>query len=288
MTTAPNATELGRYRPYPEYKDSGIEWLGEMPTSWNSGKIIRDAELKTGGSPSRNTREFWEDGTINWLASGEVNKRIIYNVDAKITEEGMRNSNASMLPVNSVLIALNGQGRTKGMAALLKVPSTCNQSLAAFICNVSRLYHAYLFYYLESRYRDIRGLVGEQRDGLSLGLLKQIPIYLPPVSTQQAIADFLDRKTAVIDALIAKKERLIALLQEKRAALITQAVTKGLDPAVPMKESGVEWLGRVPAHWGLSPLKSVFDFLDHRRIPLSATERGPMAKNYPYYGSVQE
>ncbi len=161
---------------YPAYKDSGVEWLGEVPGHWNWAKIIRHASLRTGGTPDRNNPLYWVDGTINWLASGEVNKRIIWEVDGKITEAGIRNSNASMLPENSVLIALNGQGRTKGMSALLKVPSTCNQSLAAFICNEEVLLPSYLHFYLESRYRDIRGLVGEQRDGLSLGLLKQIPI----------------------------------------------------------------------------------------------------------------
>ena len=240
---------------YPAYKDSGVEWLGEVPGHWNWAKIIRHASLRTGGTPDRNNPLYWVDGTINWLASGEVNKRIIWEVDGKITEAGIRNSNASMLPENSVLIALNGQGRTKGMSALLKVPSTCNQSLAAFICNEEVLLPSYLHFYLESRYRDIRGLVGEQRDGLSLGLLKQIPIYLPPLPEQQAIAAFLNRKTAEIDGLIAKKEQLIALLREKRAAVITQAVTKGLDAAAALKDSGVAWLGEVPRHWEVKRLR---------------------------------
>lgn len=90
---------------------------------------------------------------------------------------------------------------------------------------------------------------------LNLGSLKGLSILVPPLSDQNEIAAFLDRDTAKIDGFIAKKERLIELLQEKRTALITQAVTKGLDPNVPMKESGVEWLGKIPAHWEVKMLK---------------------------------
>lgn len=96
---------------------------------------------------------------------------------------------------------------------------------------------------------------GSTRDKLTQGKMNQIPIPLPPIDTQRAIANFLDRKTASIDALIVKKERLIALLEEKRQALITQAVTKGLDPSVPMKDSGIEWLGEIPAHWEVKRLR---------------------------------
>ena len=107
----------------------------------------------------------------------------------------------------------------------------------------------------------------------------------PPLPTQRAIADFLDRKTRAIDELIGKKERLIELLQEKRQALIRQAVTKGLDPNVPMKDSGVPWLGAVPAHWSIKRLKHFAQFLNHRRVPLSAEERSGLDRLYPYYGA---
>ena len=91
----------------------------------------------------------------------------------------------------------------------------------------------------------------------SWDFIGNLPVAAPQLSQQQRIADFLDRKTAAIDALIAKKERLIELLEEKRQALITQAVTKGLDPNVPMKDSGIEWLGEIPAHWEMSALRWV-------------------------------
>jgi len=107
-------------------------------------------------------------------------------------------------------------------------------------------------FYLESRYQDIRGLVGDDmRDGLNLDIIRSLPVYKPPLPEQHAIAAFLDRETSRIDALIMKKERQIELLHEKRSALISHAVTKGLDPNAKMKDSGIEWLGKVPEWWGV-------------------------------------
>ena len=98
---------------------------------------------------------------------------------------------------------------------------------------------------------------GTTRDKLTQGDMNVIPVQLPPLNEQCAIAAFLDRETASINSFIAKKERLIELLQEKRTALISRAVTKGLDPDVPMKDSGVEWLGEIPVHWDVKRLKHV-------------------------------
>ena len=104
------------------------------------------------------------------------------------------------------------------------------------------------------------GYGGGVRQSMKFDDFKSVPIPVPPLSVQRAIADFLDRKTAAIDALIEKKERLLALLAEKRAALIHRAVTKGLDPTVPMKDSGIPWIGEIPAHWRIVPLRVVVDY----------------------------
>lgn len=231
-------------------------WLDSVPANWDEGKIVYYARLLTGGTPDRDEPRFWTDGTIPWLASGAVNQRMIREPSALITQLATTRSNARLLPPGAVLVALAGQGRTKGMVAMLAIPAACNQSLAAFVCDEQVLHGRYLFYYLDANYRNIRGLVGDDmRDGLSLGLLSTLVTPLPPIREQQGIASFLDRKTAVIDALIAKKERLIDLLQEKRQVLITQAVTKGLDLDVPMKDSGIPWIGIIPTHWKIAAIK---------------------------------
>jgi type I restriction enzyme, S subunit len=241
---------------YESYKETGNEWLGSLPENWSFAKINYYSTIKTGGTPDKSNLNYWEGGTINWLSSGEINKKIITEVEGKITEEGYENSNAAYLPINSVLIALNGQGRTKGTVALLQTESTCNQSLAAFICDEEKLYHKYLYYFLESKYKEIRGLVGDgKREGLSISLLKSLYTPLPPISEQKMISNYLNKKITNMDLLVTKKESLIKTLQEIRRVLITNAVTKGITPDVEMKHTQVDWLGDIPEHWEIKKLK---------------------------------
>ena len=114
----------------------------------------------------------------------------------------------------------------------------------------------YLYWWLSSNYQNIRNMAGgDLRDGLNLELLGNIGCPMPREEEKTAIAAFLDHETAKIDALIEKQQRLIELLKEKRQAVISHAVTKGLNPNAPMKDSGVEWLGEVPAHWAVAKFK---------------------------------
>jgi type I restriction enzyme S subunit len=147
----------------------------------------------------------------------------------------------------------------------------------------------YLFYVTISHpFRNIGtgymyGAGGQKR--VPEDFIRNLKHPIPSINEQLNIVAFLDRETAGIDALIAKKERQIELLQEKRAALISHVVTKGLDSNVKLKDSGVEWLGEIPEHWAVKRLKFVFKNFDYRRIPLSAEERSYMEKIYPYYGA---
>ena len=151
-------------------------------------------------------------------------------------------------------MALAGQGKTKGMVAQLGIPSTCNQSMAAIVPNPN-LDARFLFWWLDSNYQSIRNLAGgDLRDGLNLELVGDIPLPVVPLPEQTAIAEFLDRETGKIDGLVAEQRRLMELLKEKRQAVISHAVTKGLNPHAPMKPSGIEWLGDVPQAWGRSRL----------------------------------
>ncbi|TOD07448.1 restriction endonuclease subunit S [Vibrio parahaemolyticus] len=129
------------------------------------------------------------------------------------------------------------------------------------------------------------GMGGGLRQSMKFEDFRRLPIVLPSYEEQQKIANFLDHETAKIDTLIAKQEKLIELLKEKRQAVISHAVTKGLNPDVPMKDSGVEWLGDVPEHWVVTSIKRELKSLDSRRIPLSADERGKRTGEYRYYGA---
>lgn len=245
---------------YPEYKDGDLGWAAMLPAHWETASLKWLCQRYSGGTPDKNRLEFWEDGTIPWLNSGAVNDGRIYEPSAYITQDAFENSSAKWIPSGALLIALAGQGKTKGMVAQLMFESTCNQSMAAIV-PTARVDARCLYWWLVCNYQNIRNMAGgDLRDGLNLELLGAIPCPLPPLDEQTAIATFLDRETGKIDALIAEQEKLLTLLAEKRQATISHAVTKGLNPEAPMKDSGVAWLGEVPAHWNVARVKALSVF----------------------------
>ncbi len=146
----------------------------------------------------------------------------------------------------------------------------------------------FLFYYLSCDPTNIQLdllSTGSTRDTIGIQQIRKFKILTPKFEEQITICSFLDRETARIDALIAKKERQIELLQEKRAALISHAVTKGLEPNAKMKDSGIEWLGMVPEGWEIKKIAWITKCLDGKRIPLNTEERGKMQGEYPYWGA---
>ncbi len=246
---------------YPEYKDSRVEWLDTLPAHWEKVALKWVSRIFAGGTPDKTKTHYWENGSIPWLNSGAVNQVLISEPSAFITTEAFNSSSARWIPSGSLVMALAGQGKTKGMVAQLAIRTTCNQSMAA-ITPVGNVKPRYLFWWLSNNYQNIRNMAGgDLRDGLNLELIGDIPALMPSEEEQNQIARFLDHETARIDALIEEQQRLIELLKEKRQAVISHAVTKGLDPTVPMKDSGVEWLGEVPAHWERKRLKNISPFI---------------------------
>jgi type I restriction enzyme S subunit len=263
---------------------SGYRWYAELPPNWEERKIQYSAIVYSGGTPDRNNLSYWDEGNVPWLTSGEINKGTILTADHRITELAVRESSARWATKGTVLIALNGQGKTKGTVALLEMNATINQSLCCIKPNKDH-YYRFVYYYLAGRYAQIRGLVGEDRDGLNQALVKSIVLPLPTVQLQKQISFFLDEETTRIHALISKKERQIELLQEKRQAIITKAITRGIDPSANMKDSGVAWIGKIPEEWQVKRLKHIFRNMDYIRIPLSGEDRADLEKIYPYYGA---
>jgi len=240
---------IGRYKTYPEYKSVDSPWFNRLPTHWQSVSLKWISRLYAGGTPSKDNLSFWENGSIPWLNSGAVNQSLIIEPSALITRDAFNNSSAKWIPKESLVMALAGQGKTKGMVAQLGIESTCNQSMAAIV--PSKDFPArFLFWWLKSNYQNIRNMAGgDLRDGLNLELLGSVSCPIFDSTEQKKIANFLDHETIKIDTLITKQEKLIELLKEKRQAVISHAVTKGLNTDAPMKDSGVEWLGEVPEHW---------------------------------------
>ena len=196
-------------------KPSGIAWIGDIPHKWNCKQIAFMTDSRSGGTPDRNNLSYWENGTIPWMSSGEVNKVNVYETDEKITEIATRNSSAKIVKANAVMVALNGQGKTKGMSAILRIDSACNQSLCAFSCHEGILHYEYLFWCFQTMYTYLRQMSGDDvRDGLAASYVKKQKIPVPEYQEQRAIADFLDAQCAKIDSVIADIEKQIETLQK--------------------------------------------------------------------------
>jgi type I restriction enzyme S subunit len=252
---------------YEEYTPNGIEWLPEVPSNWQAGRLRWQAKIYSGGTPDKTNEDYWTDGTIPWLNSGAVNQQLITEPSTYITQDALEKSSAKWVPENALVIALAGQGKTKGMVAQLAFRTTCNQSMAAIIPN-GNLEARFLFWWLTSNYQNIRNLSGgDLRDGLNLQLLGTIGCPIPNQDEQRAISSFLDVETSKIDGLVSEQRRLIDLLKEKRQAVISHAVTKGLNPNAPMKPSGIQWLGDVPQHWNVGSVRRVINAIEQGWSP---------------------
>ena len=252
--------------------------LGDIPSEWAISKIGELTEIKTGGTPSTKCEKYWKDGDIPWMASGDVNKKIINEVDGRITKSGMENSAAKLLPKDTVMIALNGQGKTKGTVAYLNIELTCNQSLAGFLPSYNVFNSKYLYYNLQSRYFEIRGLAGDgARNGLNLGLLREILIPIPSIKEQEKIASILstvDEQIDNVDALIEKNKEL-------KKGLMQTLLTKGIGHTKFKKAE----IGEIPEEWDVKKLECVFEILDSMRKPIKASDREKIEGNIPYYGA---
>lgn len=229
-------------------------WLEQMPAGWSEVHLRWLAKLYAGGTPDKSNEEFWTDGTIPWINSGAVNQGLITEASAYISQAGYDGSSARWVPKGALVMALAGQGKTKGMVAQMGIDATCNQSMAAIVPDGVNA--RYLFYWLTANYRRIRsGASDDLRDGLNLQMLGDIPCPVPSQrSDQERIANFLDVQTARIDALIAEKELLFERLQELHRSTLWKQVTKGVQNA-PMQFSGVEWIGDCPSHWTVKAIK---------------------------------
>ncbi|MEQ9549358.1 MAG: restriction endonuclease subunit S [Coleofasciculus sp. G3-WIS-01] len=254
---------MGKYQGYEKYKDSGVEWLGEIPEHWEIWKVTHGFKnVGSGTTPKSDNPDFY-DGDIPWITTSELRESVIEDTSQKVTKEALRNySTLKIYPKGSVAIAM--YGATIGRLGILGIDATVNQACCVF--SESEVFHLPFFYYWLWMHRPnlIALSAGGGQPNLSQDDLKQLRLAIPPLEEQDAIAQFLDHKTSQIDALISKKEALLEKLDEKRTALISHAVTKGLDPTVPMKDSGIEWLGDIPAHWeavGLTKyLQSLVDY----------------------------
>jgi type I restriction enzyme, S subunit len=208
-------------RAKPFVRDKPLIKEFQIPTGWRWVRVGEVCDLQTGATPSTERPDFF-GGDIPWLVSGDVNRGEIYDCEGRITEEGLKNSNCKILPENSVLIALNGQGKTRGTLAILRTPSACNQSLVAIIpFSLDILKPEYLLLSLRLRYREIRDITGQtQRRGLNMGLVSNLSIPVAPINEQRRIVAKVDELMALCDKLETQQKKRKALCKLTRKAVV--------------------------------------------------------------------
>lgn len=181
-----------------------------MKPGWRMEKIGDVCQLMTGGTPTRSNKTHFE-GQIPWLVSGDIHRGEIFECAGRISDSGMKASNAKMLPINSVMIALNGQGKTRGTVALLRTPATCNQSLVSiYPTHPDELLPEFLYANLHGRYQEIRQMTGDSgndRRGLNMILIRNIEIPIAPLPEQKRIVAILDEALEGIAAAKANAEK---------------------------------------------------------------------------------
>ena len=209
-----------------------LESVVSLPANWIRCQIADICELKTGATPSRSKKEFF-GGDIKWLVSGDINQGTIFDCKGRITEEGMDNSNCKLLSPNSILIALNGQGKTRATVAILKTEATCNQSLVAMLPILPRcLVPEYIFWNLRGKYRAIRDITGQkQRRGLYMKLVGSLSLELPPLAEQKRIVSKVEQSMALCDKLEERQEKS----HETRLHLNNSATDKLLTSQTPVE-----------------------------------------------------
>ncbi|WP_180054315.1 MULTISPECIES: restriction endonuclease subunit S [unclassified Acinetobacter] len=224
---------MAKYQKYTEYKDSGVEWLGEIPSHWKVVKLSYKLRLLSGDGIT--AFDIEDTGTYPVFGGnglrGFTEK---YNCDGEYALVGRQGALCGNINV----------ARGKFFAT----------EHAVVVYPYEKFNLTYLSEFL--RFMDLgQYSVSAAQPGIAVDRINALPIVIPTLDEQNSIGDFLDHETAKIDHLIEKQQQLIELLKEKRQAVISHAVTKGLNPNVPMKDSGVEWLGEVPEHWGIVRLK---------------------------------
>ena len=241
---------------YDEYKESGFGWIGEVPSLWNNLRLRFVCEFRNGYTPSKANPEFWEDGSIPWYRMEDIREtgRKLNEAKQYITKEAVKGG--GLFEAGSFILATTA---TIGEHAVLIVDSLANQRFTNLKIRKSleaTLLRDYFYYYLFVIDDYCKATTKTSTfPAVSMELLKNCHVVFPSPEQQQNIVDFLDKKCGEIDRVISAQQKRIALLQELKQSAITHVVTKGLNPNVEMKDSGVEWIGEVPKHWEVCRFK---------------------------------
>lgn len=259
-------------------KDSEIGWIGQIPKNWliKQAKFVLD--IYTGATPKSQVPEYW-DGDILWVTPADYKTEDVYITDTKkhITQSGYESCSTTIVPRGSLIFSKRAP---IGTVAIADKDLCTNQGCLACVCNNNALYK-YIYYQMQSL-SDIFNSLGEGTTFLEISYssFRSVKFVLPSLSEQKAIADYLDDKCAKIDTTIAKRKAIIEKLKDYKSAVVTKAVTKGLNPNVEMKDSGVKFIKNIPNKWNVKRLK----FILSKKLRYGASESGvEYNSNLPRY-----
>ena len=236
---------------YDTYKDSGIAWIGNIPSGWSTikNKYLYSL-LYSGGTPTASEGKFYAEEGCPFVAISDMSTtEYVTETKKHLTEDGIANKNLKILPSGTILYSIYA---TVGVVSELMIDATISQAMLAIELK-SKINKSYYKYNLKAMKDYIFSQAnGNTQFNLNAEKVSNFVFCFPSLSEQQAIATYLDEKCGEIDSLISLQEEMISELQAYKQSVITEAVTKGLDPNVPMKDSGVEWIGMIPVLWTFS------------------------------------
>ena len=261
---------------YNEYKDSGVQWLGEIPSHWEVCKVKHHYKMITGFTPSTGKSEYYSNNSDNtWVTIADMKTKFISESSSHISDLYIKNFKPTIVPKGSLLYSFK---LSVGQVAFADKDLYTNEAISSFENN-ENVCLGFLFYsaslcIIKNANTNIYGAFI-----LNQELIKNATIVYPPFAEQKAIANYLDTATAKIDEAIAQQQKMIDLLNERKQIIINNAVTKGLNPDAPMKDSGVDWIGKIPEHWMTRRMRYLCKIKTGDKDTINRVDEG----KYPFY-----
>lgn len=249
---------------YDSYKDSGVEWIGEVPSHWEVMKTsLAFHGIGSGTTPSTSKKEFYDDNDgYYWLQTGDLNDGLINDTSKKITKLAISQCNLKFYPIDSIVIAM--YGATIGKVGILGIKTATNQACCVLPANKNMNFKFAFYEFLACKPALLVSAIGGGQPNISQDVIRKQKIAIPPLLEQNIIATYLDKKCSEIDNVISAQQKRIALLQELKQSVITHAVTKGLNPNVEMDATEEDWINRLPASRGKAKLKYYIHLVNGR------------------------
>lgn len=244
---------------YSVYKDSGVKWLGDIPSHWEVCKVKHHYKMITGFTPSTGKSEYYSDNSDNtWVTIADMKSKFISESSSHISDLYIKNFKPTIVPKGSLLYSFK---LSVGQVAFADKDLYTNEAIASFENNddvcLDFLFYSASLCIIKNANTNIYGAFI-----LNQELIKNATIVYPPFEEQIAIANYLDSVTSKIDTAIFHQQKMIDLLNERKQIIINNVVTKGLNPNVSMKDSGVDWIGEIPEHWEIKRGKFLFNIIN--------------------------